>query len=74
MSTAVSVDRAVSSMFVLGSTPHNLTRTMSRSSEPPELAEMSRDELGGAEYRALKALLPITLGNWTFFLLHMCHR
>lgn len=47
-------------MFVLGSRDG---RSMSKASEPADLASLSRDELGGIEYRALRTLLPIATGK-----------
>lgn len=47
-------------MFVLGSQDD---RALSKASEPADLASLSRDELGGIEYRALRTLLPIATGK-----------
>ncbi|KAF2744511.1 potassium transporter [Sporormia fimetaria CBS 119925] len=68
MSRVISVERTVSSAFVLGrTTSGNLERTVT--SEPPDLASLSREELGGIEYRALKTLLKLTAGY--YFGLHL---
>jgi hypothetical protein len=61
MSQARSVDRAVSSIFVLGSTASRRSDDEPRC-PPVDLASMSRDELGGVEYRALRVLLKVTVG------------
>jgi potassium uptake Trk family protein len=63
MSKAKSVDRAVSSIFVLGSTANTSRRSDEEPKrQPVDLASMSRDELGGVEYRALRVLLKVTVG------------
>ena len=59
-SKATSIDDAVSSVFVLGGGARK--RTDPVAAEPPDLASMSREELGGIEYRALRSLLPIATG------------
>lgn len=69
LSKATSLDRAVSSMFVLGSTTSRLSHDRSRASEAVDLASLSREELGGIEYRALRVLLKVTTGY--FFGLHV---
>lgn len=63
LSKATSLDRAVSSMFVLGSTTSRLSHDRSRASEAVDLASLSREELGGIEYRALRVLLKVTTGK-----------
>ncbi|KAI0579856.1 Potassium transport protein 1 [Pyrenophora tritici-repentis] len=69
MSKATSVDRVVSSMFVLGSTS-SATRSESKPRrEPLDLSSLTPEELGGVEYRALRVLLKITIGY--FFGLHI---
>jgi potassium uptake Trk family protein len=63
MSKARSVDRAVSSIFVLGSTASASRRSDDEPKrQPVDLASMSREELGGIEYRALRVLLKVTVG------------
>lgn len=68
LSKATSVDRAVSSIFVLGSTTGHRSEDKPRR-EPVDLSSLSRDELGGVEYRALRLLLKVVVGY--FFGLHM---
>jgi hypothetical protein len=64
MSKSTSMDRAMSSIFVLGSTQsRHSSDNKSRASEPVDLASLSREELGGIEYRALRVLLKITAGD-----------
>lgn len=64
MSKAASMDRAISSIFVLGSTESRHSQdNYSRASEPVDLASLSREELGGIEYRALRVLLKVTAGE-----------
>jgi len=66
MSKATSVDRVVSSMFVLGSTP-SAARSESKSKrEPMDLSSLTPEELGGVEYRALRVLLKVTIGRFKF--------
>ncbi|KAA8613868.1 Potassium transport protein 1 [Pyrenophora tritici-repentis] len=66
MSKATSVDRVVSSMFVLGSTS-SATRSESKPRrEPLDLSSLTPEELGGVEYRALRVLLKITIGTSEF--------
>ena len=64
MSKAKSVDRAVSSIFVLGSTASTHRRSEDKPRREPtiDLASMTREELGGVEYRALRVLLKVTVG------------
>ena len=63
MSKATSVDRVVSSMFVLGSTA-SAARSESKSKrEPMDLSSLTPEELGGVEYRALRVLLKVTIGR-----------
>lgn len=64
LSKATSVDRAVSSIFVLGSTASAHRRSEDKARREPtiDLASMSREELGGIEYRALHVLLKVTIG------------
>ncbi|KAF2188061.1 potassium transport protein 1 [Zopfia rhizophila CBS 207.26] len=69
LSKAASMDRAVSSIFVLGNTTSRLSQDRSRASEPVDLASLSQEELGGIEYRALRVLLNVTTGY--FFGLHL---
>lgn len=57
------MDRAVSSIFVLGNTTSRISQDKAKESEPLDLASMSREELGGIEYRALRVLLKITTGR-----------
>jgi len=65
MSKATSVDRAVSSIFVLGSMSRGNSEDRSRSQEPPtDLASLTPEELGGIEYRALRVLLKVTIGMY----------
>lgn len=64
-SKATSVDRAVSSIFVLGRTPSRAGSSndnSSRMSEPVNLSTLSYEELGGVEYSALRVLLKIIAG------------
>jgi hypothetical protein len=65
MSKATSVDRAVSSIFVLGSTASGARRSEDKPRKEPaiDLASMTREELGGVEYRALHVLLKVTIGT-----------
>jgi hypothetical protein len=63
LSKATSMDRAVSSIFVLGSTTNRLNQDRSRASEPADLASLSQEDLGGIEYRALRVLLKVTTGK-----------
>ena len=64
MSKATSVDRAVSSIFVLGSTASARRSEDKPRREPAiDLASMSREELGGVEYRALRVLLKVAIGT-----------
>jgi hypothetical protein len=68
LSKATSIDRAVSSVFVLGSTSGRLSRTTSRASRASEvidISSLSPEELGGIEYRALRNLLKIATGDTT---------
>lgn len=62
-SKATSMDRAVSSIFVLGRTPSRASDDKSRISEPVSLASLSYEELGGVEYSALKVLLKVVVGE-----------
>ncbi|KAI4680817.1 hypothetical protein J4E81_010001 [Alternaria sp. BMP 2799] len=65
MSKATSVDRAVSSIFVLGSTASGARRSEDkpvRRTPTIDLSAMTREELGGVEYRALQVLLKVTIG------------
>ncbi|KAI4643295.1 uncharacterized protein J4E79_011235 [Alternaria viburni] len=65
MSKATSVDRAVSSIFVLGSTASGARRSEdkpARKTPTIDLSSMTREELGGVEYRALQVLLKVTIG------------
>lgn len=64
MSKATSVDRAMSSIFVLGDSIDRRSDDGSRSKAPSELASLSSEELGGIEYRALKVLLKVTVGEY----------
>ncbi|KAF9697211.1 hypothetical protein EKO04_004567 [Ascochyta lentis] len=66
---ATSMDRAVSSIFVLGRTPSRSSDTRSKMSEPVSLASLSYEELGGVEYSALRVLLKVVAGY--FFGLHI---
>ncbi|CAI6335467.1 unnamed protein product [Periconia digitata] len=68
-SVYASMDNAVSSIFVLGKTATSNSRDKGRELEPHDLASLSREELGGIEYRALRVLLKITTGY--FFGLHL---
>ena len=61
MSKAKSVDRAVSSIFVLGSTASARRSEDRPRREPIDLASLSREELGGVEYRALRVLLKVVV-------------
>lgn len=63
LSRTITVDRAVSSIFVLGGTTKRPSQDHSRASEPVDLAAMSREELGGIEYRALRVMLKIAAGK-----------
>ncbi|KAF2689254.1 potassium transport protein 1 [Lentithecium fluviatile CBS 122367] len=69
LSRATSMDRALSSIFVLGSTESRFSHDISRELEPVDLASLTREELGGIEYRALTVLLKVTTGY--FFGLHL---
>ncbi|KAL1801178.1 hypothetical protein ACET3X_001520 [Alternaria dauci] len=64
MSKSKSVDRAVSSIFVLGSTASTHRRSEDKPRREPtiDLSSMSREELGGVEYRALHVLLKVAVG------------
>jgi hypothetical protein len=64
MSKATSVDRAVSSIFVLGSISSRHSEDRSRIQEPVDLASLTPEELGGIEYRALRVLLKVTIGTY----------
>lgn len=57
------MDRAVSSIFVLGRAPSRSSDERSRISEPISLASLSYEELGGVEYSALRVLLKIVAGR-----------
>jgi hypothetical protein len=57
------MDRALSSMFVLGRTPSRSSDERSRMSEPVNFASLSYEELGGVEYSALRVLLKIVAGE-----------
>ncbi|EMD88757.1 hypothetical protein COCHEDRAFT_1205887 [Bipolaris maydis C5] len=62
ISKATSIDRAVSSIFVLGSTPSG-RRSEEKSRQPSiDLTSLSPEELGGVEYRALRVLLKVVVG------------
>ncbi|KAH7111301.1 potassium transport protein 1 [Dendryphion nanum] len=69
LNSSTSIDRAVSSIFVLGSTTSHISQGKVRGSEPLDLASLSREELGGIEYSALRVLLKITAVY--FFGLHI---
>ncbi|XP_014557994.1 hypothetical protein COCVIDRAFT_95759 [Bipolaris victoriae FI3] len=69
MSKATSVDRAVSSIFVLGSTAGARRSGDTGRPQSIDLRSLSREELGGVEYRALQVLLKIVSGY--FFGLHL---
>lgn len=67
MSKATSVDRAVSSIFVLGSTAGGARRSEDRPTRRTptiDLSSMTPEELGGVEYRALQVLLKVTIGMY----------
>lgn len=57
------MDRALSSMFVLGRTASRSSDERSRVSEPISVASLSYEELGGVEYSALRVLLKIVAGE-----------
>lgn len=57
------MDRAVSSIFVLGRTPSHASDDRSKVSQPISLASLTYEELGGVEYSALKILLKIVVGQ-----------
>ena len=57
------MDRAVSSIFVLGRTPSSASDDRSRMSEPTSLASLIPEELGGVEYSALRVLLKVVAGQ-----------
>jgi hypothetical protein len=57
------MDRALSSMFVLGRTASRSSDERPRVSEPISLASLSYEELGGVEYSALRVLLKIVTGE-----------
>lgn len=57
------MDRALSSMFVLGRTASRSSDERSRVSEPISLASLSYEELGGVECGALRVLLKIVTGE-----------
>ena len=62
LSKATSIDRAVSSIFVLGSTAGaRRSEDLSRQTSI-DLRSLSPEELGGVEYRALRVLLKIVVG------------
>ncbi|KAH3984466.1 hypothetical protein HBI56_115020 [Parastagonospora nodorum] len=78
MSKATSMETAVSSIFVLGSTARGQSQDRSRKSfdraksmertksmdrtKSIDIATLTPDELGGIEYRALRVLLKVTVG------------
>lgn len=62
LSKARSMERAVSSIFVLGSSTGRTSQDKPRSMSV-DIASMTPDELGGIEYRALRVLLKITIGK-----------
>jgi hypothetical protein len=68
LSRATSMDRAVSSIFVLGGTPGRVSDEITRTSKPNSLSSMSYEELGGVEYGALRVLLKIVIGRSTEFI------
>ncbi|KAF2274229.1 potassium transport protein 1 [Westerdykella ornata] len=69
MSRVASVDRAVSSVFVLGSTASRASHEKIAAPEPIDLVSLTSEELGGTEYNALRVLLKLTCGY--FFGLHL---
>lgn len=56
------MDRAVSSIFVLGRTPSRASDDRSRISDQVSIASLSPEELGGMEYSALRLLLKVVAG------------
>lgn len=69
LSKAETMDRAVSSIFVLGATSRrgSMDRSAIQREEPQDLSSMSREELGGVEYRALRLLLRIVTGEFSIW-------
>lgn len=65
------MDRAVSSIFVLGRTPSRASDDRSRISEPASLASMGYEELGGIEYSALRVLLKVIAGEFEKILIRV---
>lgn len=63
LSRATSMDRAVSSIFVLGQTSSRTSEDRSRLSRTASLASLSYEELGGVEYSALRVLLKVVAGE-----------
>lgn len=57
------MDRAVSSIFVLGGIASRASDDQSRMPEPISLASLTPEELGGVEYMALRVLLKVVSGQ-----------
>jgi hypothetical protein len=58
------MDRAMSSIFVLGSTSRSSSQNRSRKAESIDLASLTPKELGGIEYRALWVLFKVASGTY----------
>lgn len=63
LSKATTLERAISSIFVLGNTTDHSSQYKPKAPEPVNLASLSPEELGGIEYRALRVLLKVTSGK-----------
>jgi hypothetical protein len=61
-----SIDRAVSSVFVLGSTASRPVHDRSQTDEQVDLASLTPEELGGIGHRALSVLLKMTIGVYGY--------
>jgi hypothetical protein len=62
------MDRAMSSIFVLGSTSRSSSQNRSRKAESIDLSSLTPEELGGIEYRALRILFKIAAGMYEFWM------
>jgi hypothetical protein len=63
LSKATSVERAVSSIFVLGKTISRASQDRQSTQESTDYSSLSPEELGGVEYRALRVLLKVAIGK-----------
>jgi hypothetical protein len=63
LSKATSMERAVSSIFVLGKSTSRTSQDRPRTQETTDFTSLSPEELGGVEYRALRVLLKVTIGK-----------